>query len=63
MKISNYTKQLSSYTERIEYSSFFDIITNKYIKRRYTFYEFCINKQYREIANCVLKDMLHLICM
>jgi hypothetical protein len=63
LRASNYTKQLSSYTETSDYFHIYELVTDKLLLRYYDFYSFFLFKNERELANCVLKDMLHLECM
>ncbi len=68
----SYKKSLKNSTNRVILSSFFEnqqlynfqevVVKNKLLQFYY-FSNYFLQKEQREVANCVLKDMLHLICM
>lgn len=58
-----YHKQLSSYTETQKLHTFNHIMLKNIVLQRLVFWEFFEAKEPREVANCVFKDMLHLVCM
>ena len=68
----SYKKSLKNSTSRVILSSFFEnqqlynfqevVVKNKLLQFYY-FSNYFLQKEQREVANCILKDMLHLICM
>lgn len=70
--VFSYKKSLKISTTRIVLSSFFEnqhlynlqeSVTHSKVLQNYHFSVFFSQKEQREVANCVLKDMLHLVCM
>ena len=68
----SYKKSLKNSTNRLILSSFFEnqqlytfqevVVENKLLQFYY-FSNYFLQKEQREVANCILKDMLHLVCM
>lgn len=54
---------LNSYTESTRSVSFYNLILRYKELQSFFFCTFFLQKEQREVANCVLKDMIHLVCM
>lgn len=70
--VFSYKKSLKISSTRIVLSSFFEnqhlynlqeSVAHSKVLQNYHFSVFFSQKEQREVANCVLKDMLHLVCM
>jgi hypothetical protein len=63
LKHSSYLQQLSSLNENVVLYSFEDLVLQFKSVQLLSFYTFFKDKKLREVLNCVIKDMLHLVCM
>lgn len=63
IKQSNTRLVLSSFCETNELSAFNKLILRYNFLEEFFFSTFFTSKESRELANCLLKDMLHLVCM
>lgn len=63
LKNSAYTNQLNSLTEAQKLFSFESLLHKFLILQKLSFFSYWNMKQTREVLNCIIKDMLHLVCM
>lgn len=63
IKISNTRLELNSVRESMNIQNFHNIVSVNTNLRNYFFSNYFLINQKREVANCVLKDMIHLIKM
>ncbi len=63
IKMSTTRLMLNSFLEENKLHTFNYFIVNYKIFQDYFFTQFFLQKERRELANCVAKDMIHLVCM